>query len=101
MGVEEHQDPPDFKEDDAEKNGLICFLDSTRECGPDCMGYIHPDEKVENSPLLNRQQQNCVLLISVERLGRYVGAGVSMLRKDKADQARQPMSPPNPLGKKT
>lgn len=96
MGVNDYQDPPDIKEDDP-KNGLMCFLDDTRECGPDCMGYFQGE--VENSPL-SPQQQNCILIISVERLGRYVGAGVSMLKKTKQDQDRaKQANPPDPLGR--
>lgn len=101
MGVQnetdEDQNHPDYKED-TPHNGLICWLDSTRECGADCMGYV---EDPSESKALSRQQQNCVLLVSVERLGRYVGHLASTARdihhgaaNAAADQARSRQKPP-------
>lgn len=79
-------------------NGLMCFLNDKRECGADCMAFTaEPNE----SPNLSMQQRNCVLLVAVERLGRYHGGISSMLNKiyqRSTDQARQG-APPNPLGK--
>lgn len=99
--VPEREDDPDFKvtEEEPKKNGLFCFMDPARECGADCMSFL--TEPAE-SPLLNKQQQNCVILVSIERLGRYASGtarALDRLSKDAADRARSGQPPPNPLGK--
>jgi len=81
------------------QNGLMCFLNDTRECGADCMAYLtEPPE--DGSKLLGAQQRNCVLIVSAERLGRYASGIVQLMLKSEADKKRssQP-TPPNPLGK--
>lgn len=89
-------EPPDELDDDAEKNGLNCFLNDSRPCGADCMAYTtFPSE----SPHLNEQQKHCMAIVSVERLGRYAGGLLSLLRKSEADQKRYSRtSPPDPKG---
>ena len=95
---DECPDPPDLKADDHQTNGLMCFFDSTRECGADCMGFL--TEPVE-APILNPQQRNCVFVVSVERVGRYLSGLVTLTRKRQEDQQRASHSqPPNPLGPK-
>lgn len=77
----EMADVPDMKmEDEPQKtqNGLICFLNDTRECGSDCMAYT--PEPAE-SPSLSIQQRNCTLLVAAERLGRYSAGIASVLNK--------------------
>lgn len=95
---------PDREEEESSGNGLYCFLDMTRECGPDCMAYTITGGE---SNVLSTQQKNCTLLIAAERLGRYVGSAASTLNKmqqraaaDSADRARQPMPIPDPMGRK-
>lgn len=99
MNDQDFQTPPEIKEDDPGKNGLMCFLDDTRECGPDCMGYV--TEPVEAPTILGPQQKNCILIISAERMGRYMSNGVSLIKraqdkavKDAADKARTNVTPP-------
>lgn len=88
---------PNLKEAD----GMYCFLDSTRACGPDCMAYLTEPAGPATSPL-NEQQQHCLLLTRVEQLPRFIGGGISLLKKQQADKARVEAgskSPPSPLGK--
>lgn len=87
---------PDELDDDHESNGLICFLDPERVCGADCMAYTTmPSE----SPYLNDQQKHCMLIVSAERLSRYAGGALSLMRNSKADTARKGTPPPDPMGK--
>lgn len=102
MSGSDTQDPPSTEpKEEAQPNGLQCFLDESRECGPDCMGYVMENDLIEKSTILSPQQKNCIFIISVERLGRYIGAGVTMMHKDRADLKRvvQP-TPPDPRGTK-
>lgn len=92
---------PDLKDDDP-RNGLMCFLNADRECGPECMAYTTmPAEAVH----LDVQQKHCVLLVGVNRLGRHTGVMAKLIndavthnRKMVADSARQAPTPPDPLG---
>lgn len=101
----DYQDPPEMKEDEPGKNGLMCFLDDTRECGPDCMGYV--TEQVAAPSILGPQQKNCILIISAERIGRFLGNSVTLNKqaqdkanKEAADKARANVKlPPDPLGR--
>lgn len=95
---------PEREEEEGSGNGLYCFMDMSRECGPDCMAYTINSAE---SPALSAQQKNCTLLIAAERLGRYIGSAASSLNKmqqrasvDSADRARQPMPIPDPMGRK-
>jgi hypothetical protein len=86
---------PDELEDDV-RNGLMCFLDTDRMCGADCMAFT---TQRSESPYLNHQQQNCAVIVGVERLGRYAGGIMKILRDDKADRARENQKPPpSPAG---
>lgn len=88
--------PPNAMDDDPEKNGLVCFLNMDRPCGPDCMAYT---TKPSESPDLNNQQRNCVFIVGVERLGRHSGIIAKLIRDGQADaQRRQQKPPPNPMG---
>lgn len=90
-----HIEEPDELDDDHEKNGLMCFMDQDRQCGGDCMAFsTSPSE----SPHLGDQQKHCVLIVGLERTGRYAGGLLSLLKKDKADSARTPAKPVSPLG---
>jgi hypothetical protein len=72
-------------------NGLYCFLDTARACGPDCMAYTLDTSE---SQKLNNQQKNCVLLVSVDRLSRYVAQASSTYQKRVGDQVRTSHTPP-------
>jgi hypothetical protein len=88
---------PDMKDNDR-RNGLQCFLNMERECGPDCMSYT---TKPSESPDLNSQQRNCVLIVGLERLGRHTGIlakrvsdAVKHTETESADRKRAEQKPP-------
>lgn len=91
-------DSPDELDDDPELNGLTCFLNSDRVCGPDCMSY---STFASESPMLNDEQKHCTLLVAAERLGRYSGIIIKTLRNEQQDRARSseesPVKPSGPL----
>ena len=101
MATEPEEEGPDFihppnAKDDKLENGLMCFMNMDRECGPDCMAWT---TKPSESRDLNNQQRNCVLIVSVERLGRHTGILAKLLMNTAADQQRrQQRPPPNPMG---
>lgn len=87
------------KTDDA----LFCFMDQQRVCGPDCMSFrTVPDENRQ----LDKAQQHCVILSSIERTGRSTNILASVLSehlrhtkvKDADAQRGAPPAAPNPLG---
>ena len=81
---------PDEVEADKE-NGLVCFLSVERPCGADCTAFTtYPAE----SKLLSEQQKNCVLIVAMERLGRYSGGFISMIRPLLDDIKRGMQNPP-------
>ena len=81
---------------------LYCFLNEERQCGADCMAYRSMPE--EPSPYLDQAQTHCLILASVERLGRGVHGVGSLLKQMKvqADDAKRNPNhpPPNPLGRR-
>lgn len=84
------------EDSEAPGNGLYCFLDSARPCGPDCMAYVLEDSE---SKKLSTQQKNCSLLVSVDRLSRYVAQASSLYQKRTGDQVRAShAAPPDPRG---
>jgi hypothetical protein len=87
--------PPEELDDDPDKNGLICFLNTDRQCGADCMAYT---TIASESPYLNEQQKHCVLIVGAERLGRHSGGILSLLKKTDADSKRAAASPLDPRG---
>lgn len=68
--------------DDVSSNGLICFFNPDRVCSSDCMAFT---TQATESPSLNAQQKHCSLLVSVERVGRFTGVLVQLLKKDKTN----------------
>lgn len=97
--------PPDEKDDESTRNGLICFLDNGRECGSDCMASLTYTSTAKTTELSD-QSRSCSLLVNFERLGIHsviiagILDGMNKTRKTAvADAARQPSHPtPNPLG---
>jgi len=67
---------PDIKDDDV-RNGLICWMDGNRECGPDCMAFVKPSSTSATWPL-NAQQLNCFWLTSAEKMVRYIGGAAKL-----------------------
>lgn len=88
-------EPPDEKDDDV-RNGLICWLHPERECGPDCMAFTTAPAE---SPVLNDQQKNCAAIVSLERMGRFGGLLVQILKRYFQDSQRADQPPPQkPFG---
>jgi hypothetical protein len=84
---------------DDETSGLVCFMNSERPCGPDCMAYM---SRPSDSPL-DPQQRHCVVLVGVERLSRHTVIGVkvisdlvSFLKTNDQDRKRTEQRPPTP-----
>lgn len=69
--------------DDSLDNGLLCAFNADRQCGPDCMAFT---TVAAESPTLGPQQKNCVLIVSAERVGRYLGGLVSLSKKKVANE---------------
>ncbi len=89
--------PPGELEDDA-SSGLVCFIDSERVCGPDCMAF---SVAADGGPALSDEQRRCVLLSAVERLGRHSGLALkaindaaSSAERHRSGRARQNQHPP-------
>lgn len=87
--------PPDVMEDDP-RNGLVCFLDGRRPCGPDCMAWTTAPSESRD---LNDQQKHCTVIVSIDRLGRHSGVVAKTMVNAKADAGRPSAQPPNPLGR--
>lgn len=96
--MEQEKESDELTDDPPPANGLYCFFDSGRECGPDCMSFTKEPSEGKS---LSSQQKNCVLLVSVDRLSRYMGMGATTLSKmhmAEADRRRAtPSGPPDPL----
>jgi hypothetical protein len=95
--------PPLKYEPPSGPNGLTCFLNMERACGPDCMAF---DAAPEGPDYKDRQWANCMLLVNAHRGGKHLivlaQVGAEIVRKAKteaADRARinQP-PPPSPVG---
>jgi hypothetical protein len=74
---EEFLHEPPVMEDDP--HGLFCFMNMDRPCSADCMAYTPYDSE---SKYLPDQAKNCTILVSVERLGRFTG-GIMKVLKDR------------------
>ena len=78
-------------EQEIQADDLLCWLNPDRICGADCQAYTTlPAE----SNILNEQQKHCVLLVALERLGRYSGAIARLLKEAKGDLDRAMQSLP-------
>lgn len=80
------------QEEATPKTGLMCFLNSERECGADCMAYnTYPSE----SPYLDEQQKHCTFIVGVERVGRYAGGILKLIKDANSDSIREKNSKPS------
>lgn len=82
---------PDEIDDDV-SNGLMCFINMDRQCGHDCMAYTTQGSE---SPTLNDQQKNCVIVVGLERLGRYSGGLLKVVKNQIEDETRHRKSKPS------
>lgn len=85
------------------KPGMLCWMDGTRVCGPDCVAY-NVEEVDPNSQELIQGPNKCLVL---RYMGQQGAAALSVLlvnRKriaeiqDKQRQDAQQQTPPDPFG---
>lgn len=79
-------------------NGLFCFLNAQRPCGPDCMAFVAP---LDGPDYKDQQWANCLLLTNAHRGGKHLVLlavqGQELLQRTKtaaADAARANQPPP-------
>lgn len=77
---------PDEIDDDS-RNGLSCFKDQRRQCGPDCMAFLGLGQAVP-SKILTEQQSSCLELVMLERTARSTTISAQLL-KDIADRSKR------------
>jgi hypothetical protein len=82
---------PDELDESIEETELICWLDSGRVCGADCMAHTTVEAE---SKLLNEQQKHCAALVALERVGRHSGGIMMLLKSVGADLTRAAQRPP-------
>lgn len=90
--------------DDDERNGLMCFMEGSRQCGADCMAFLGFGNEVA-VPGLSVQQSQCSLLVNVERIGKHSVIIASLLSKKikdeknaEIDRKREAQFQPGPMG---
>lgn len=85
--------------DGQETNGLACWRQLDRPCGPDCMAFTKPPEGQDYQ---GQQWANCMILVNNHRTGKHltiiaqgIGELVKLRKNEKADAARanQPTPP--------
>lgn len=95
MCPEEPEDEIAYHPDIKDKgNGLFCFKDSKRPCGPDCMAYQL--ERPEG-PDYRGQWANCAILTNEFKSAKHliiIAQGVTQLLKRDQDKARTSQQPP-------
>lgn len=60
-------------------NGLQCFLNMDRPCGPDCMAYVNPPI-VKGPDYDGKQWANCLLLTSSQQISKHIVAIANILK---------------------
>lgn len=87
------------EDEDKPGTGLYCFLNSERECGPDCMAYLGiPIEGPDyNTPDGKRHQwAACMLLVHSHKLSKHLVLIANLARADAARNQPQPTPPVMP-----
>ena len=82
---------PNRKDDDDPSNGLLCFYDMTRECGPACMAYADPPV---GDDYKSQQWAQCKLLVAVHQIGKHLTVIARVVSTDQADKKRSQQTPP-------
>lgn len=97
-GVEELGYHPDMIEAQPDEEQVFCFLNNERVCGPDCVSYETFIKKANKE--LRGPAKHCVLLTSIERVGRHLpiiakimSDGLTATRRQAADQQREASAP--------
>lgn len=89
---------PEMMDIPEDRTGLYCFLESSRECGADCMAYlgIRPD----GPDYEGQQWSRCSLLVNAHKLGKHAvalasqgGSLLKHLRVKAADDKREGQFP--------
>jgi hypothetical protein len=98
------------KIDDDPRNGLVCFMQMDRPCGPDCMAFS--SSPPEGRDYFNQQWAHCSLLVNAHRVGKHVSILAVMLgevkkpadvllralKKEAQDRVRTAQTPPPVVG---
>jgi hypothetical protein len=78
--------------------GLTCFIDRQRLCGPDCMAW---SARPEGPDYKDQQWANCQVLVAGHRGGKHLvvlasqaGELLRVFKNGAADQARANQAPP-------
>jgi hypothetical protein len=78
--------------------GLICFKDKQRVCGPDCMAFTTPPAGPD---YVDQQWARCILLVNSHRTGKHLAVIYGLLSEQnqkaktlQADQLRMGQIPP-------
>jgi len=80
------------------KNGLMCFKDSDRPCGADCMAFA---DAPEGPDFQGKQWANCMVLVNSHRTAKHLvilasfgGQLVQKAKTEQADRIRANQPPP-------
>lgn len=81
---------PDQKEDTL-KNGLLCFISPTRECGADCMAFSNapPGKDYEE-----QQWACCKLLVAAHQVAKHTTVLANISAQEQAERKRTQQTPP-------
>jgi len=102
MNTPNQYHPNMIPEKEVKANGLICFLNNQRSCGPDCMAFTDPPE---GDDYRGKQWANCMLLVSAHRGGKHLtilasqGAELVKQNKKTSADAQRVNQPPPPVVK--
>ena len=102
--MDHDEEPMEYAPNMKVDGGLMCFLDNSRECGPDCMAFLGFGQEADTQNL-SPQQRQCLLISSVEKIGRFSGIIAKILyddsvaaKKAAADSRRtEGLRPPGPM----
>jgi hypothetical protein len=86
MTMEEQVHHPDMKK--PQENGLMCWLNMDRPCGPDCMAFADPP-LAKGADYEDKQWANCILLVGVHQASKHV----AVLAQHLVRAARTPPPP--------
>lgn len=83
------------QEEEKEKkgNGLCCFLNAERFCGPDCMAYAAPPAGTDYQ---EQQWAQCKVLVSLHQGGKHLVVLAQAATNAAAERKRTQPPPPAP-----
>lgn len=85
--------PQADEDDDKKGNGLLCFLNSERHCGSDCMAFAAPPAGADYQ---EQQWANCKVLVSLHQGGKHLVVLAQTAVNTAADKKRVQAPPPAP-----